>query len=154
MMWASLGDQLSWLEHLPYKQEVIGSSPISPTIICAEIAQLVEQRTCNQQVTGSIPVFGTIFFLEGQRSGQTRQTVNLFFRVRWFKSISLHHFVLVRNIYILPRSQAVRHHTLTVTFASSSLAEATIINVPLAQPVEHLTFNQRVMRSNRIRDTI
>ena len=27
-----LGDQLSWLEHLPYKQGVIGSSPISPTI--------------------------------------------------------------------------------------------------------------------------
>ena len=94
----TMGDQLSWLEHLPYKQEVIGSSPISPTIDCAEIAQLVEQLTCNQQVTGSIPVFGTIFFLEGQRSGQTRQTVNLFFRVRWFKSISLHHFVLVRYI--------------------------------------------------------
>ena len=27
-----MGDQLSWLEHLPYKQGVIGSSPISPTI--------------------------------------------------------------------------------------------------------------------------
>ena len=147
-----MGDQLSWLEHLPYKQGVIGSSPISPTIFNAEIAQLVEQLTCNQQVTGSIPVFGTIFFLEGQRSGQTRQTVNLFLRVPWFKSMSLHHFVLVRNL--LPRSQAVRHHTLTVTFASSSLAEATTIYVPLAQPVEHLTFNQRVMRSNRIRDTI
>ena len=152
LMWV-MGDQLSWLEHLPYKQGVIGSSPISPTISCAEIAQLVEQLTCNQQVTGSIPVFGTIFFLEGQRSGQTRQTVNLFLRVQWFKSISLHHFVWL-DVMLMPRSQAVRHHTLTVTFASSSLAEATTINVPLAQPVEHLTFNQRVMRSNRIRDTI
>jgi len=34
-------------EHLPYKQEVGGSSPSSPTIR-AEIAQLVEQLTCNQ----------------------------------------------------------------------------------------------------------
>ena len=56
-----LDAQLSWLEHLPYKQGVIGSSPISPTIYYfAEMAQLVAQLTCNQQVTGSIPVFGTI----------------------------------------------------------------------------------------------
>ena len=53
-----MGDQLSWLEHLPYKQGVTGSSPVESTIY-AEIAQLVEQLTCNQQVTGSIPVFGT-----------------------------------------------------------------------------------------------
>ena len=58
-----MGDQLSWLEHLPYKQGVIGSSPISPTIN-AEIAQLVEQLTCNQQVPGSSPGFGTIFYGE------------------------------------------------------------------------------------------
>ncbi len=54
----------------------------------------------------------------------------------------------------LPRSQAVRHHTLTVACASSNLAEATIIFVPLAQSVEHLTFNQRVWSSNLQRDTI
>ena len=35
-------------EHLPYKQRVSGSSPLSSTIInYAEIAQLVEQLTCN-----------------------------------------------------------------------------------------------------------
>ena len=55
----SMDSQLSWLEHLPYKQGVVGSSPTESTM-CAEIAQLVEQLTCNQQVTGSIPVFGTI----------------------------------------------------------------------------------------------
>ena len=27
-----MGGQLSWLEHLPYKQGVTGSSPVSPTI--------------------------------------------------------------------------------------------------------------------------
>ena len=56
----------------------------------------------------------------------------------------------------LPRSQAVRHHTLTVACASSNLAEAAIFNifVPLAQLVEHLTFNQRVVSSNLARDTI
>ena len=53
---------------------------------------------------------------------------------------------------LLPRSQAVRHHTLTVAFASSNLAEATI-NDPLAQSVEHLTFNQRVSGSNPERVT-
>ena len=57
------GDQLSWLEHLPYKQGVIGSSPISPTIN-AEMAQLVAQLICNQWVPGSSPGFGTIFFGE------------------------------------------------------------------------------------------
>ena len=36
-------------EHLPYKQRVGGSSPSSSTIfIYAEIAQSVEQLTCNQ----------------------------------------------------------------------------------------------------------
>ena len=42
---------------------------------------------------------------------------------------------------------------MTVAFASSSLAEATSY-VPLAQSVEHLTFNQRVWSSNLQRDTI
>ena len=78
-------------EHLPYKQRVIGSSPIVPTIFglvaqlvralaChargrgfeshpgrhlgiphfASVAQLVEQRTENPRVVGSIPTGGTI----------------------------------------------------------------------------------------------
>ena len=59
LTYVNLDAQLSWLEHLPYKQGVIGSSPIASTIN-AEIAQLVEQLTCNQQVAGSSPAFGTI----------------------------------------------------------------------------------------------
>ena len=81
-------------EHLPYKQGVIGSSPIVPTnglvgqwvrtlachargrgfeshpgrqtLFCslrpefASVAQLVEQRTENPRVVGSIPTGGTI----------------------------------------------------------------------------------------------
>ena len=51
-------------EHLPYKQRVIGSSPIGP--ICfvfrnrtfADVAQLAEQLICNQQVIGSSPIIG------------------------------------------------------------------------------------------------
>ncbi len=46
-------------EHLPYKQRVIGSSPIGP-INYADVAQLAEQLICNQQVTGSSPVVGFI----------------------------------------------------------------------------------------------
>ena len=34
-------------EHLPYKQRVSGSSPLISTI-CADLAQSVEQLTCNQ----------------------------------------------------------------------------------------------------------
>ena len=45
-------------EHLPYKQRVIGSSPIGP--IYADVAQLAEQLICNQQVVGSIPIVGTM----------------------------------------------------------------------------------------------
>ena len=55
-------------EHLPYKQGVIGSSPIGPIdykivirlndIIHADVAQLAEQLTCNQQVIGSSPIIG------------------------------------------------------------------------------------------------
>ena len=51
-------------EHLPYKQRVIGSSPIGPTpklnilALYADVAQLAEQLICNQQVIGSSPIIG------------------------------------------------------------------------------------------------
>ena len=47
-------------EHLPYKQRVIGSSPIGPIIFLryADVAQLAEQLICNQQVIGSSPIIG------------------------------------------------------------------------------------------------
>ena len=53
----------------------------------------------------------------------------------------------------LPRSQVVRHQTLTLTCVSSNLTEAAIMYDLLAQSVEHLTFNQRVMSSNLIQVT-
>ena len=67
-------------EHLPYKQRVIGSSPIGPILItntirvCADVAQLAEQLICNQQVNGSSPLIGS---MDGFPSGQRGQTVNL-----------------------------------------------------------------------------
>ena len=71
-------------EHLPYKQRVIGSSPIGPIIFQgiswpyplrrrsawlvrfaikpnADVAQLAEQLICNQQVNGSSPLIGSIW---------------------------------------------------------------------------------------------
>ena len=53
-------------EHLPYKQRVIGSSPIGPIrqlinsqlFMIADVAQLAEQLICNQQVIGSSPIIG------------------------------------------------------------------------------------------------
>ena len=45
-------------QHLTFNQRVPGSSPGGRTN--ADLAQLVEQLTCNQQVAGSIPTVGTI----------------------------------------------------------------------------------------------
>ena len=49
-------------EHLPYKQRVIGSSPIGP--IYADVAQLAEQLICNQQVNGSSPFIGFVMIIK------------------------------------------------------------------------------------------
>ena len=51
---ASFGGLAQLGEHLPYKQRVSGSSPLTSTIFIkilathADLAQLVEQLTCNQ----------------------------------------------------------------------------------------------------------
>ena len=106
-----MGDQLSWLEHLPYKQGVGSSSLSSPTIILfffAEIAQLVEQLTCNQQVTGSIPVFGTIFYGEIAKRSNAADCKS----VPSGSMVRIHFSPPLR----LPRSQVVRHKTLTLAF--------------------------------------
>ena len=64
-------------EHLPYKQRVTGSSPVTPTIKTkyAGVAQLAEQLICNQQVAGSSPI--TSSNMGRFPSGQRGQTVNL-----------------------------------------------------------------------------
>ena len=54
----------------------------------------------------------------------------------------------------LPRSQVVRHQTLTLTFRKFEPCRGSHIIDPLAQSVEHLTFNQRVESSNLSRVTI
>ena len=54
-------------EHLPYKQGVIGSSPITSI---ESLAQLVEHLTFNQRVTGSNPV-RLIYRLRVWRNWQT-----------------------------------------------------------------------------------
>ena len=48
-------NQLSWLEHLSYKQGVSGSNPLFRTKYAA-IAQLVEHLIAIQEVVGSRPV--------------------------------------------------------------------------------------------------
>ena len=45
-----------------HNPEVIGSNPIPATQRHAQLAQLVEQRTENPRVSGSIPELGIFFF--------------------------------------------------------------------------------------------
>ena len=63
-------------EHLPYKQRVIGSSPIGS--IDADVAQLAEQLICNQQVIGSSPIIGLVFkyYIAGWSSLEARRAHN------------------------------------------------------------------------------
>ncbi len=102
--WVTILGRIAQLgEHLPYKQGVIGSSPIAPTIYFGPVVQLVrmpachaggrgfeplpgrqfyiswcgstvEQLTCNQQVGGSIPFASSK--MEEFPSGQRGRTVN------------------------------------------------------------------------------
>ena len=43
-------------EHLPYKQRVIGSSPIVPTILFGPVAQLVRALACHARGRGFEPL--------------------------------------------------------------------------------------------------
>ena len=52
--------QFSWLERQPVTLEVDGSSPFRVATFFASVAQLVEQRTENPRVVGSIPTGGTM----------------------------------------------------------------------------------------------
>ena len=57
-------------EHLPYKQEVIGSSPIAPTIfllkiIYGPVVQLVRTLACHARGRRFEPVPGRHFFMYG-----------------------------------------------------------------------------------------
>ena len=49
-------------EHLPYKQGVTGSSPVT-SILFEPLAQSVEHLTFNQRVVGSIPTWLIIYFI-------------------------------------------------------------------------------------------
>ena len=56
---ANLARWCSRLARQPVTLEVVGSSPIRVAIFFASVAQLVEQRTENPRVVGSIPTEGT-----------------------------------------------------------------------------------------------
>ena len=52
-----MSSSLKWVKNTAFNQVVPGSNP--GTLIDAQIAQLVEQRTENPRVVGSIPALGT-----------------------------------------------------------------------------------------------
>ena len=51
-----MSSSLKWVKYTALNQVVLGSNP--GTLIDAQIAQLVEQRTENPRVVGSIPTLG------------------------------------------------------------------------------------------------
>ena len=53
-----MSSSLKWVKYTAFNQVVPGSN--SDTLIDAQIAQLVEQRTENPRVVGSIPTLGTV----------------------------------------------------------------------------------------------
>ena len=84
----------SGLTHMPFTHALTGSNPVQVTIFFADLAQLVEQLTCNQQVVGSIPIVGTIFlFTHLWRNWQTHQTQDLAPCAWGFKSLQVHHVI-------------------------------------------------------------
>ena len=113
----------------------------------AEIAQLVEQLTCNQQVAGSIPAFGTT-------CGEVAKWLN----AADCKSVPQGSVVRIHlsppQFAQQPSGKASDFDSDMRQFESSLGSHVCVIYVLLAQLVEHLTFNQRVMRSSRIQDTI
>ena len=69
-------------EHLPYKQRVTGSNPVTSILYRlfgralnlfstrdADVAQLAEQLICNQQVIGSSPIIGFIWVVSRVAKG-------------------------------------------------------------------------------------
>ena len=52
-------DQLSWDEHLPYKQRVIGSSPVSRTNMPVQLTCGLQHRSEKPEGSGSTPLAGT-----------------------------------------------------------------------------------------------
>ena len=67
------GNMAQLVEQLTVNQWVTGSSPVIPAICWC--GSTVEQLTCNQQVVGSIPITSSIF-LGRLQSGQMQRTVN------------------------------------------------------------------------------
>ncbi len=55
----------SGLTHQPFTLAFTGSNPVRVTNIKiqADVAQLEEQLTCNQQVAGSSPIVGSSLFM-------------------------------------------------------------------------------------------
>ena len=62
-------------EHLPYKQRVIGSSPIATTMFYGLVVQLVRTLACHARGRRFEPVPGRHFFIQNQIIGLIAQLV-------------------------------------------------------------------------------
>ena len=119
--------------------------PVNLHHFFADLAQLVEQLTCNQQVGGSIPLVGT--------SGEV---------AKWLNAADCNSVLYEFDgsnpslptifIGIQPRGKATDFDSV-ISLVRIQLSQPSFFD-SLAQMAEHLTFNQRVRGSNPLRVTI
>ena len=136
--------QLSWIEHRPSKARVRGSNPFWHTIHFYEyMVGIVQWQSARLWLWKSWVQVPLLTPLINFKKWPPTIDIVLIFDYNGYRCQVNYTFTL------LGCSQVVRHETLTLAFVGSNPAIPANNYDPLAQLVEHMTFNHGVPRSNR-----